>query len=542
MSVVFRIVLALLIWCLVVIPDARAQDRLRELRDMSPEARAELMGGLQPRFGSRNCPASAEALANYLRTGEIRPARGGSGGGGFIDCPDDMREASLGSILSFVRGGGHGTQVVIGATGPGDRQHYAVLVNIDGVVYYVDAYTRPPAFTTEVEAYLSWANRFEYTTDFRLRWVPEGETPSCPGATSGDSAPTTMNCSDPNGCLPGGERTAARAPAAAMCADCPEPLPSATGRSHGDPHIVTLDGYQYSFQTVGEYILVRSRGGFEMQTRQQRLAGRDVTLNTAVAFRDGDRRIVIYARAFPGVSVDQSHVYVDGVPFALTAEPQTIQRATISETSPGHYELVFPMGLRAEVTRSEFGEFAFLNAAFMSPPTLPGYFEGLLGDRDGIPGNDLRIRDGAVIAAERSTYQDLARRIGGRLNTPVPLDAVTTQFYDALYRRFGDSWRVAPEESLFDYGPGESTASYTSHGFPSSYLNIARLLPRQLQAAERTCRQAGVPEDMFQGCVFDVAATGESGFAAAAVNLLRDRVEDEARRRLREQLQPRWPF
>lgn len=45
-----------------------------------------------------------------------------------------------------------------------------------------------------------------------------------------------------------------------------------------------------------------------------------------------------------------------------------------------------------------------------------------------------------------------------------------------------------------------------------------------------------VPVDMFEGCVFDVAATGESGFAAAAANLIRDRAEDEAERRLREQL------
>jgi hypothetical protein len=501
------------------------------------------MGGLQPRFGRVNCPATAEALANYLRTGEVRPARGGSGGGAFIDCPDDMREASLASIMSLVRSGGHGTQVVIGASGPGDRQHYAVLVNIDGAVYYADAYTRPPVFTTEVEGYLSWANRFEYTSDFRLRWVPEGETPSCPGAGGGGSAPRTMNCSDPDGCLPGGERTASLAPAVALCTGgCPERLPPATGRSHGDPHIVTLDGYQYSFQTVGEYILTRSRGGFEIQTRQQRLSGRDLTLNTAVAFRDGDRRIAIYAREFPGVPVDESPVYVDGAPFTVSAEPQIVQRATIQGTGPGRYELVFPMGLRVEVTHSVLSDFAFLNVAFTSSDTFPSYFEGLLGDRDGSQDNDLRSRDGRVVPADRSTYRDLARQVSRRLNTPIPIDALTTQFYDALYRRFGDSWRVTPEETLFDYGPGESTSTYTDRGFPSTYLNITRFLPRDIQAAERACREMSVPEDMFQGCVFDVAATGERGFAAAAVNLIQDRIEDEAQRRLREQLPRRWPF
>jgi hypothetical protein len=43
-----------------------------------------------------------------------------------------------------------------------------------------------------------------------------------------------------------------------------------TGRSYGDPHLVSFDRATYSFQTVGEFVLAKStKGHFEVQTRQK---------------------------------------------------------------------------------------------------------------------------------------------------------------------------------------------------------------------------------------------------------------------------------
>jgi hypothetical protein len=55
--------------------------------------------------------------------------------------------------------------------------------------------------------------------------------------------------------------------------------------SYGDPHLITFDGYRYSFQTVGEFILAKSSDRvFEVQTRQSPV-NRSLSLNSAVAMR-----------------------------------------------------------------------------------------------------------------------------------------------------------------------------------------------------------------------------------------------------------------
>ncbi|NJL85939.1 MAG: hypothetical protein HC886_08105 [Leptolyngbyaceae cyanobacterium SM1_1_3] len=67
-------------------------------------------------------------------------------------------------------------------------------------------------------------------------------------------------------------------------------------RSYGDPHIQTYDGLHYSFQTVGEFILSKSRdSSFEVQTRQGRVRDNNgLSLNTAVAMNVCGHRVAVY--------------------------------------------------------------------------------------------------------------------------------------------------------------------------------------------------------------------------------------------------------
>ncbi|MER3476119.1 MAG: hypothetical protein C4287_05620, partial [Leptolyngbya sp. ERB_1_2] len=69
-----------------------------------------------------------------------------------------------------------------------------------------------------------------------------------------------------------------------------------TGASYGDPHLITFDGFRYSFQTVGEFLLSRSQDGkFVVETRQAQVPGQELTLNTAIAMKVGTDRIGFYA-------------------------------------------------------------------------------------------------------------------------------------------------------------------------------------------------------------------------------------------------------
>lgn len=52
----------------------------------------------------------------------------------------------------------------------------------------------------------------------------------------------------------------------------------------GDPHITTLDGYLYTFNGWGEYVLVRVDNEFELQGRTTPVNNSDATMFSAFAF------------------------------------------------------------------------------------------------------------------------------------------------------------------------------------------------------------------------------------------------------------------
>ena len=52
----------------------------------------------------------------------------------------------------------------------------------------------------------------------------------------------------------------------------------------GDPHITTLDGFIYTFNGIGEYVLVRSvDDGIEFQGRTEEVGNSDATAFSAFA-------------------------------------------------------------------------------------------------------------------------------------------------------------------------------------------------------------------------------------------------------------------
>src|SRR5205807_9956787 len=70
----------------------------------------------------------------------------------------------------------------------------------------------------------------------------------------------------------------------------------------------------------------------------------------------------------------------------------------------------------------------------------PGSVQGLLGTDSGNPANDLALPDGTVL--------------------PQPVSQST------LYGQYADAWRITDQTSLFDYAPGQSTATFTNEDFP----------------------------------------------------------------------------
>ncbi|MEA5452782.1 VWD domain-containing protein [Leptolyngbya sp. CCNP1308] len=390
------------------------------------------------------------------------------------------------------------------------------------------------------------------------QWYCVGDTCRCPdgtmpeGVTSVDSSQATIALTG----YPGNAELGID-PVENPCEEEPEPTaegPStpwggegdrASGTSYGDPHIITYDGYRYSFQTIGEFWLTAAPDGhFQVQARQGQIPSRPLSMNTAVAVGVGGHRLAIYAQDSPDGS---SPLWLDGNPFALAEGPTTLPGGGLVLRVGNRYQITWPTGETLQVSQTTMGGAAFL-ALSPEVPRRAGAYQGLLGNVNRNPNDDLQIRGGAVIPPQ-DVYAPVARLVQGLIPAPVPLNQVQNAFFQQLYRQFGDSWRVASGESLFDYAPGQSTETFTRRDFPSQFPSLLGVAPAQIQDATRLCQAAGVNEWMIEGCVFDVAATGQPGFVEAAVNAIattlldqvQDRVEDEIRRRAPFSL-PRLPF
>jgi lysyl endopeptidase len=91
--------------------------------------------------------------------------------------------------------------------------------------------------------------------------------------------------------------------------------------------------------------------------------------------------------------------------------------------------------------------------------------------------------------------------------------------YETLYSTFGNAWRVTSKNTLFDYAPGASTATFTNTKWPvenaktCTIPNQTVVKPVSATVAEAACKSV-TNTKLHASCVFDVQITGDTHYAA----------------------------
>ncbi|NVJ24169.1 MULTISPECIES: VWD domain-containing protein [Myxococcus] len=279
----------------------------------------------------------------------------------------------------------------------------------------------------------------------------------------------------------------------------------------GDPHLTTIDGVRYDFQSAGEFVLLRDPGS-EIQARHTPVqtegpVGPDehtgltscVSIMTAVAVRVGSHRITYQMSSEQRKELE---LRIDGKLVQLGTEILLPAGGRIVRTpSQGGIQIESPGGVRIIITVDwwSYYQLWYMNVSVQQARAT----QGLLGPI--APGNWLpELSDGT--------------RLGPRPTDPA-------QRYIDLYEKFEDAWRVKDSTSLFDYAPGFSTASYTIKSWPeykaeSCKVNkappgipVMQALPSiPMKDALVICR--GVQNEVRRmQCAQDVAGTGDPIFA-----------------------------
>ncbi|MBB5867724.1 hypothetical protein F4553_001103 [Allocatelliglobosispora scoriae] len=263
--------------------------------------------------------------------------------------------------------------------------------------------------------------------------------------------------------------------------------------NNGDPHMITFDRVFYDFQAVGEFVVIRSTGGdaLEVQSRQAAMGpSRTVSVNSALAFRLGDHRVsLVIANAVTEVRIDGEPATLARGEKSLPGGGTLVRRESDLRTADG-YDIRWPDGSEAAV--DQIGSYGYRLLVKLAK-SRSGKVQGLLGNFDGDPDNDIAPPTGAA------------------LTQPVP--------FEKLYPGYADSWRLTQEASLFTYASGQSTQTFTDKAFPDKPVTLEDLDAARRAQAEEICRWAGLSSGwQFLECVFDVAATGRSEFAASSAS------------------------
>ncbi|KAK3590313.1 hypothetical protein CHS0354_034248 [Potamilus streckersoni] len=256
--------------------------------------------------------------------------------------------------------------------------------------------------------------------------------------------------------------------------------------ARGDPHFMTLDGQNFTFNGWGEFTMVNINSStevFELQARTSRLVTKDGNMSDATAFsafaaRDKNNinvhveldatktGLIIYARMDPGLMLsDYTLEFMDmEKEFNFASSYLALSRSNQTKD----VMVVFSSGIAFTVGVSV----NMLNIDVLIPNKFNNMTAGLLGNFDGDPTNDFQFRNGTVLSGiirEKDIFE------------------------------FGKNWAVHPNQSAFWYPRGKGYYDY-------SHLNYTPIFLEDLDAEKVVSASKICGEEGYE-CIFDLVLT-----------------------------------
>ncbi|XP_055346501.1 uncharacterized protein LOC129593987 [Paramacrobiotus metropolitanus] len=276
-------------------------------------------------------------------------------------------------------------------------------------------------------------------------------------------------------------------------------VPPRPGGGFGDPHIQTYDGLKYTFNGLGEYVVVQVPGVITVQGRTSKVKtaqGSDLnaTIWTGLVFATANVTVQLSFtadRRAPDLYIDNKLVE----PHRIVNRSTQGDALITTERRPGFglhkVSASLPSGILVEVEENE----ATLQFQILLPSDLQqGNTSGLLGRCNNDPTDDLYPR--------------------GAKN-PVPHNSSTEHIFTA----FGETWRVTAAETLFIYESPETYDTINDPNFRPVFDVTQTMNETFKQKVKEICGNN-------TECLFDVAATGNIRLGQATLKFAKD-VEKE---------------
>ena len=188
----------------------------------------------------------------------------------------------------------------------------------------------------------------------------------------------------------------------------------------GDPHMITLDGLQYTFNGAGEYIILNAlNGAFLVQARAEPAervdGGTPVgTAFTAIAATTNDSDIVEVQRS----SIHGVNILVNGVRLMFSKPTEWRYRnVTIMYEGNNTVGIRFSGGGLVKVQNMD--DFLLIQVTTLPPPFVNNT-KGLLGVWNRDPNDDLQTPDGNILspnATMREIYYEFGEKCKGAFSS-----------------------------------------------------------------------------------------------------------------------------